>query len=94
MLRFGNTESQSRYGQRHASRIPTVQAKPSAIRQTSVATTLTGYIKGAGAAAFTASATIPSTDITGLGTIAAQAASNVAITGGTIDNITLDGGTF
>ena len=29
-----------------------------------------------------------------LGTIASQAASNVAITGGTIDNITLDGGTF
>ena len=58
------------------------------------ATTLTGYVKGAGAAAFTASATIPSTDITGLGSIASQAASNVAITGGTIDNITLDGGTF
>jgi phage-related tail fiber protein len=30
----------------------------------------------------------------GLGTIATQDASNVAITGGTIDNITLDGGTF
>lgn len=58
------------------------------------ATTLTGYIKGAGAASFTASATIPSTDITGLGTIASQAAGNVAITGGTIDNITLDGGAF
>jgi phage-related tail fiber protein len=30
----------------------------------------------------------------GLGTIATQDANNVAITGGTIDNITLDGGTF
>lgn len=30
----------------------------------------------------------------GLGTIATQAASNVAITGGTIDGITFDGGTF
>jgi hypothetical protein len=30
----------------------------------------------------------------GLGTMATQAASNVAITGGTIDNITIDGGTY
>lgn len=30
----------------------------------------------------------------GLGTMALQAANNVAITGGTIDNVTLDGGTF
>jgi hypothetical protein len=58
------------------------------------ATTLTGYVKGNGVAAFTASATIPSTDITGLGTMAAQNASAVAITGGTIDGVTLDGGTF
>lgn len=58
------------------------------------ATTLTGYVKGAGTAALTASATIPSTDITGLGTMAAQNASAVAITGGTIDGITFDMGTF
>jgi hypothetical protein len=58
------------------------------------ATTLTGYIKGNGTAAFTASATIPNTDISGLGTISTQAANNVAITGGSIDGITLDGGTF
>jgi hypothetical protein len=32
------------------------------------ATTLTGYVKGAGTSAFTASSTIPNTDITGLGT--------------------------
>jgi phage-related tail fiber protein len=57
-------------------------------------TTLTGYLKGNGIAAFTASATIPNTDISGLGTMSTQAASSVAITGGSIDGITLDGGTF
>jgi hypothetical protein len=30
----------------------------------------------------------------GLGTMATQAANNVSITGGTIDSVTLDGGTF
>ncbi len=64
------------------------------------ATTLTGYVKGNGTSAFTASATIPNTDITGLGTMSTQAANNVAITGGSIinlttfDGITIDGGTF
>jgi hypothetical protein len=58
------------------------------------ATTLTGYLKGNGTSAFTASATIPNTDISGLGTMSTQAASNVAITGGSIDGVTLDGGTF
>lgn len=58
------------------------------------ATTLSGYLKGNGTAAFTASATIPNTDISGLGTISTQAASSVAITGGSIDGVTLDGGTF
>ncbi len=58
------------------------------------ATTLTGYLKGNGTSAFTASATIPNTDISGLGTMSTQAASSVAITGGSIDGITLDGGTF
>lgn len=58
------------------------------------ATTLTGYVKGAGTVALTASATIPNTDITGLGTMSVQAANAVAITGGTIDNITIDGGVF
>ena len=53
------------------------------------ATTLTGYVKGSGTSAFTASATIPSTDITGLGTMAAQNASSVAITGGTINGTTI-----
>lgn len=58
------------------------------------ATTLTGYVKGSGTSPFTASATIPNTDITGLGTMATQNANAVAITGGTIDGITFDGGTF
>ena len=50
------------------------------------ASTLTGYVKGAGTTALTASTTIPNTDISGLGTIATQNANAVAITGGTIDN--------
>lgn len=58
------------------------------------AVTLTGYVKGAGTSALTASATIPNTDITGLGTMSTQNANAVAITGGTIDGVTLDGGTF
>jgi hypothetical protein len=53
------------------------------------ATTLTGYLIGNGTSAFTASATIPSTAITGLGTMAAQNASSVAITGGTINGTTI-----
>ena len=64
------------------------------------ATTLTGYVKGNGTSAMTAGATIPNTDITGLGTMSTQSASSVAITGGSItnlttfDGITIDGGTF
>lgn len=46
------------------------------------ATTLTGYVKGNGTSAFTASSTIPSTDVSGLGTMSTQNANNVAITGG------------
>jgi hypothetical protein len=59
--------------------------------------TLTGYVKGNGTTAFTASATVPSTDITGLGTMSTQDANSVAITGGSITGITdlavADGGT-
>lgn len=58
------------------------------------ATTLTGYVKGNGTLAFTASATIPSTDITGLGTMAVQNANNVAITGGTASNLAITGGSI
>lgn len=47
------------------------------------ATTFTaGYLKASGTSPFTTVATIPSTDITGLGTMATQNANNVAITGG------------
>jgi hypothetical protein len=53
------------------------------------ATTLTGYVKGAGTTALTASATIPNTDITGLGTMSTQNATSVAITGGAIDGTTV-----
>jgi hypothetical protein len=49
------------------------------------ATTLTGYVKGNGTSAMTAASTIPSTDITGLGTMSTQNATSVAITGGTIN---------
>jgi len=51
------------------------------------ATTLTGYLIGNGASAFTASSTIPNTDITGLGTMSTQAANNVAITGGSLTGV-------
>jgi hypothetical protein len=55
------------------------------------ASTLTGYVKGNGTSAMTASATVPSTDITGLGTMSAQNANNVAITGGSIAGTTVSG---
>jgi len=51
------------------------------------ATTLSGYIKGNGTAALSGQATIPNTDITGLGTISTQNANNVAITGGSISGL-------
>jgi len=54
--------------------------------------TLTGYVKGNGASVMTASATIPSSDITGLGTMSTQNASSVNITGGSINAVTIDGG--
>jgi len=53
------------------------------------AATLTGYVKGNGTSAMTASATVPSGDITGLGTMSTQNANSVAITGGTINGTTI-----
>ena len=53
------------------------------------AATLTGYVKGSGTAALTASSTIPSSDITGLGTMSIQDANAVAITGGSAALTTL-----
>jgi len=58
------------------------------------ATSLTGYLVGNGTGPFTAVSQIPIGGISGLGTMASQNANAVAITGGTIDNVTLDGGTF
>lgn len=58
------------------------------------ANTLTGYVKGTGTTAMTASATIPNTDITGLGTMSTQNASAVAITGGTIAGAIITGSTI
>jgi hypothetical protein len=57
------------------------------------ATTLTGYVKGTGTSALTASSTIPNTDITGLGTMSTQNANSVAVTGGVIDGTTIGGTT-
>jgi hypothetical protein len=57
------------------------------------ATTLTGYVKGTGTSALTASSTIPNTDITGLGTMSTQNATSVAVTGGAIDGTTIGGTT-
>ena len=57
------------------------------------ATTLTGYVKGSGTSALTASATIPNTDISGLGTMSTQNASSVAITGGSINGTPIGGTT-
>ena len=58
------------------------------------ANTLTGYVKGTGTTPMTASATIPSTDITGLGTMSTQNASAVAITGGTASGLTITSSTI
>ena len=55
------------------------------------ASTLTGYVKGNGTSAMTASSTIPNTDITGLGTMSTQNANNVTITGGSISGTTVSG---
>lgn len=53
------------------------------------ANTLTGYVYGNGTATMTASTTIPNTDITGLGTMSVQNANAVAITGGTIQGVSI-----
>ena len=75
---------------------PTTLPIPVSLGGTGVST-ITGYVKGSGTTPFTGSATIPNTDITGLGTMSTQDASAVAITGGSITGITdlavADGGT-
>jgi len=63
------------------------------------AATLTGYVKGTGTSALSTVATIPNTDITGLGSMSTQSSSFVAISGGAINgasigSITPAAGTF
>jgi hypothetical protein len=53
------------------------------------ATTLTGYVKGAGTTALTASSTIPNTDVTGLGTMSTQNSNNISVTGGSMSGVTI-----
>jgi hypothetical protein len=61
---------------------------------TTVTTSLSGKLTTANnLSELTATASTARANL-GLGTMATQSASNVAITGGTIDNVTLDGGTF
>ena len=53
------------------------------------ASTLTGYVKGNGTSAMTATATVPSTDITGLGTMSTQNSNNISVTGGSMSGVTI-----
>jgi hypothetical protein len=53
------------------------------------AATLTGYVIGNGTSAMTASTTIPSGDVSGLGTMATQNANAIAVTGGTVNGTTI-----
>ena len=55
------------------------------------AATLTGYVKGNGTSAMTASATVPNTDVTGLGTMSTQNSNNISVTGGSISGTTVSG---
>ena len=53
--------------------------------------TLTGYVKGNGTSAMTANSTIPSTDVTGLGTMSTQNSNNISVTGGTMSGVAITG---
>jgi hypothetical protein len=53
------------------------------------AATLTGYVKGNGISAMTAAATIPNTDVTGLGTMSTQNSNNISVTGGSMNGVTI-----
>ena len=55
---------------------------------------LTGYMYANGTANVCASTTIPSANVSGLGTMATQNANAVVITGGTINTVAHTGGTF
>ena len=53
------------------------------------AATLTGYVVGNGTSAMTAATTIPSTDVTGLGTMSTQNSNNISVTGGSMSGVTI-----
>lgn len=53
------------------------------------ASTLTGYVKGNGTSNMTAFATIPNTDVTGLGTMSTQNSNNISVTGGSMSGVTI-----
>ena len=53
--------------------------------------TLTGYVVGNGTSAMTAATTIPSTDVTGLGTMSTQNSNNISVTGGSISGVSVSG---
>ncbi len=53
------------------------------------AATLTGYVKGNGTSTMTAAATIPNTDVTGLGTMSTQNSNNINVTGGAMSGVTI-----
>ena len=55
---------------------------------------LTGYMYANGTSNVTASTTIPSSNVSGLGTMATQNANAVVITGGTINTVAHTGGSF
>jgi hypothetical protein len=59
-----------------------------------IVTQRTGYLFANNTSPVTASTTIPNTAITGLGTMSTQNASAVAITGGTINNVSLSNITY
>jgi hypothetical protein len=59
-----------------------------------IVTQRTGYLFGNNTSPVTASTTIPNTAITGLGTMSTQNANAVAITGGTINNVSLSNITY
>ena len=62
---------------------------PVSIGGTGAATFTAGYLKANGTNPFTTVATIPNTDITGLGTMSTQNSNSVSITGGSISGVTI-----
>lgn len=73
----------------------TLSASQTATLQANVVTSsLTGFLFGNNSSPVTASPTIPSSYVTDLGTMAAQNATSVTITGGTINGVAFTGGSI